>query len=205
MLVYPVWFSALDRRRIDKALRKHGAPVVSISGRGVEIVSHRYPSEAAAVQSVLAVFEIVIESLLSHHTYQPAEALRVEAHRLFGDVVAWADVWRPTIASATTLDDFAGRVRAERDTQPWWLAFVDTVTLTPTSLPVARSEPPAIDDRVPLSVEEAAERLGVHKSLVYRGIKNHTIQASRIGSKIWRISQFEIARLLDTGKYPSSN
>jgi excisionase family DNA binding protein len=61
------------------------------------------------------------------------------------------------------------------------------------------------DDRVPLSVQEAAERLGVSKHTIYRMEKRGKIHIATIGERIKRVPQAEIDRLLTTGKYfPSS-
>jgi excisionase family DNA binding protein len=72
-------------------------------------------------------------------------------------------------------------------------------------LPTSPAPVRLADDRVPLSVQEAAERLGVSKHTIYRMEKRGKIHIATIGERIKRVPQAEIERLLATGKYfPSS-
>jgi hypothetical protein len=122
MLTYPDWFSALDRRRIDQRLADQQARLV-LSRVAFQL---EYSSEADAVQSVLAVFEVVVERLQLHRDHQPTTILHPEAYRLLGDVIAWADVKRPSSRIVTT-GDFEAMVRTALRTQSWWVTFLNTV------------------------------------------------------------------------------
>jgi excisionase family DNA binding protein len=201
MLRYPAWFSALDRRRIDQILADQRAPIVDYSSanRHLVIFRHEYPSVADAVQSVLAVFEVVVERLQIHRDHQPTTILQSEAHRLLGDVIAWAEVQRPSTAATTV--DFEATVRTELLTRSWWLQFVNTVPEPAAS--VVQPAPDRVpDDRVPLSIQETAERFGVSDDTIRRMVKKGKLPILSVGKKTKRIPQAAIDRLLATGEYP---
>jgi excisionase family DNA binding protein len=50
-----------------------------------------------------------------------------------------------------------------------------------------------------LTVEQAAEMLQVHRTMIYSLIKSGDLKASRIGRKYFRISRNELIRLCEAG------
>jgi excisionase family DNA binding protein len=80
-------------------------------------------------------------------------------------------------------------------------ASASAIAAEPKGLPAHPDPGRPADDRVPLSVQEAAERLGVSKHTIYRMEKRGKIHIATIGERIKRVPQAEIDRLLTTGKY----
>jgi excisionase family DNA binding protein len=203
MVTYPLWYSALDRRRVDHALAAHQAPVVTHEVPGRSISERKYASEAVAVQAVLAVFQIIVQVLLDHVEHQTADTLRSEAHRLFGDVIAWADTPRPASATHVTLADFVTTARAERDRQPWWQQFLETVqapvvTTAPASTSSVVSQP--AEDGPLWSISEAAKRLRTSPDTVKRMIKKQELRFVIVGKRK-KIPASELKRILTEPKW----
>jgi hypothetical protein len=140
---YPSWFSQHDCRRIDRALAEHGAPSIDLPGS--LIIRHEYDSNADAEQAVLAVCLVVVQVLDSHQEYRIVRTLRREAHRMFGDVIAWAETMLPwTGVVRPKLDDSATIIRAVYEKGPWWLTSLMAVspeTVRPSVLDTTKAHP----------------------------------------------------------------
>jgi excisionase family DNA binding protein len=103
------------------------------------------------------------------------------------------DEKRPERAKAAAFDHVAALVSGGEDSK-------DEDVCEPA--PPAASPPlSTIDERPPLTVEAAAKRLNVSVSTIHRMRQRKEIKFTRIGRKIWRVSQAEIDRLLTGNKY----
>jgi excisionase family DNA binding protein len=83
-------------------------------------------------------------------------------------------------------------------------AFLQTVYVAVGAVePTPLGRDGARDDRVPLSVSECAEPLGVSNDTIERMIRTHTLRAFKV-NKRWRIEQAEVDRLraAHPEKYP---
>lgn len=187
---YPSCFSALDREHIDQAVRTAEAKLTGeISG--IASTSGYAQSEAEAVQFVRDVAVAVVDRLQRRQDQLPPDALRRCAADLVDQIILYASQ-----LTKTTLEAFETRVRHDLSMQAWWVFVTDPA-------PTPSLSPPASDDhRVPFSIQEAAERLGVSDSTIRRLQKRGKLTFIQIGTKLKRIPQADIDRLLATGQYP---
>jgi hypothetical protein len=129
MLRYPDWFSMLDQRRIEQSLADQHRPLVvdsSPRARGGDLPVPVRVGGGCGPRGA-AVFETVVKRLHLHCDHHAPTMLQSEAHRLLGDLIAWANV---------EALDFQAMVHTELRTRSWWLTFLNTV-----SEPAAATKP----------------------------------------------------------------
>jgi excisionase family DNA binding protein len=100
-----------------------------------------------------------------------------------------------------TVKAAAKRLNVEEEEQEAAPTLVPLEDICEPAPPAAPPPLPTIDERPPLTVEAAAKRLNVSRATIYRMRQRKEITFTRIGRRIWRISQAEIDRLLTGNKY----
>src|SRR5262245_16429666 len=158
-LSYPEWFTAVDRRLVEEALTKHAAPPEHIIEPGIFILRWRYPSEAAALEAVVAVYE-VIASIIKDHARDDGASIAI---RLRDDVIAWADPKRPT--PSIDLREFRQGVQEELETRAWWP--VQAPTPPATSTPSIGEQLQRLRKKAGLSEKVLADLMEMDKSDVH--------------------------------------
>jgi hypothetical protein len=93
------------------------------------------------------------------------DARRQAAHHLFGETVVWIADLTPAV---TTIDMFAARAREAREGRAWWTAFARVQADATRGDGHAETR---LDERVPLSITEFAERFGASNDTIERAIK----------------------------------
>ncbi len=192
-LRYPTWFSALDKRFIDDALSTAAAsatlqatpeiaPRRALTG---PLHGRLFASEGAAVDGVLQVFAVVVR-VVSAPREAPVEGERRQiAHQLFDELVVWIADLTPSVT-----DDFETRVRDALATCSWWTEAFQAASAEPVSGAATKTT----DERVPLSISEFAERLGVSNDTIERRIKAGKLSTVQVGKR-QKIPQSELDRL----------
>jgi len=206
----PDWCSPIDCDRVEAALSQAAAPrewprpdhrtsVVILTP-----VQQDYPTELAtiaAVEAVVAVISDVFRQRRDRWSTQPDEARRA-ADDLLEDVIRWAYAWHP-LKATTSLITFADHVRDVVSTRSWWRDFVKMLSGAGDARAIGTIAR-VVDERAPLSISEAAERLGISDDSLRRMEKAGKIAFSRLSARLVKVPQAEIDRLLETGEYPKT-
>jgi excisionase family DNA binding protein len=194
---YPAFFSPVDEQRIAREWQLAVATLKHTSG----------DPDAAALHAVRQVLKVVAFRLQRYRDRQPAD-LAAAAIDLRDQVIAQIDHVRTTIQ--TTLDEFEQIVLADLSQYAWWPADPQSVREPAgTDQPHASSVLAGVQRRADLddvgslvSVQEAADRLGVTAVTIRRMQKAGKLPSIRVGSKLIRIPLRAVQQLIATGLYP---
>lgn len=199
---YPDWFSTLDREQIDQAVLAanrtgtfayHG-PSECFVGQGPFAVS-----DVAAVQFAVDVFAVVVQILQRRRARQLPDTLRWAAEDLLDQIIVWAQRKQPAQTLSVIL--FADTVKKAVHAAPWWIAFQQLCRPAPSPDPLTEPVTDQPVRRAPLvPLADAARILTCSPDTLLRHCKAGTVTLQKIG-KLWKMSQAELDRLLDSDKY----
>jgi len=144
MLPYPPWFTVIECRLIDEALGRVKPPLKSFeTSSGSRLVScganirSTYESDAAALDAILHVAEVVVEVVSPPRT-RPDRRTRVEAaERLIAEIIVALAILRSPSARVP-FADFAIAARMAVKRCSWWIRLI---ALRP--IPTAEAAPAA--------------------------------------------------------------
>jgi excisionase family DNA binding protein len=193
MLTYPAGFTALDCRRIDLALQE-----------AVAVLRHTAGSDwdAAAVQAVRQVLNVVAVTLERHRDRQRVADLVAAADDLRDQVIAEIDCVRTTIQ--TKVDAFEAIVLADLEQDAWWGDQLGTMRVaraaaSPPDVPA--SDPRSTDSRSLLTMKQVAKRLQLSEDTLTRMEASGELKVVVLGPKSKRVHPAELDRLLKQPKY----
>jgi excisionase family DNA binding protein len=138
-------------------------------------------------------FRVIVDDLVA----QVIDQAYVHLHgflALIGDHVVYRSGDEPPLQ-----EDFATQVRSALHASPAWTRVQDLAQRVAT--PAAAPPIPLVDSRPPLTIKEAAKKLGVSDSTIERMIVEKRIHAATVGRRQKRIPASEIDRLLAKPKY----
>jgi len=138
MLSYPPWFTVIECRLIDEALGRAKPPLIPLEtspgSRLVDIgatIQSTYESDAAAVDAVLHVAEIVVEVVSAPRTRRDRRTRLEAGERLIAEIIVALATFRSPSARMR-FADFAIAARMAVKRCSWWIRFM-ALRPTPTA------------------------------------------------------------------------